>query len=136
MAHAKLQPSEIFETFDENPVGTASLAQVHRATLKSTGETVAVKVQHLKVRNYSYVDQETMYLLVRGVKLVFPAFQFMWLADTIRRALPLELSFTTEGKHAERVGALLGHYEWLTIPEAYRRFRMGIKHTKTLLEPF
>lgn len=37
--------SEIFEEFDPQPLGVASLAQVHKGRLKETGEVVAVKVR-------------------------------------------------------------------------------------------
>ena len=37
---------EVFSSFSEKPIASASLAQVHKAILKSTGEVVAVKVQH------------------------------------------------------------------------------------------
>ena len=37
---------DVFSEFSETPVASASLAQVHRARLKSTGEVVAVKIQH------------------------------------------------------------------------------------------
>lgn len=37
------EPGEEFASFDESPVGSASVAQVHRAVLK-TGEEVAVKI--------------------------------------------------------------------------------------------
>ena len=37
---------DLFSEFSKTPVASASLGQVHKATLKSTGETVAVKVQH------------------------------------------------------------------------------------------
>ena len=45
--------------FEEEPVGTASLAQVHRARLKD-GSRVAVKVQHPRVKAHSFVDMKTM----------------------------------------------------------------------------
>ena len=72
---------DVFSSFDEKPLGVASLAQVHKATLKSTGEVVAVKVQHRYVKKHSFVDIYTMDFLVRVVKTVFPQFEFMWLAD-------------------------------------------------------
>ena len=37
---------ELFEHFEERPIASASLGQVHKARLRTTGETVAVKVQH------------------------------------------------------------------------------------------
>ena len=40
----KVDPNVIFREFDETPIASASIAQVHKATLHS-GETVAVKVQ-------------------------------------------------------------------------------------------
>ena len=43
-------PEEIFESFTQEPLASASIAQVHKATLKASvegreGEVVAVKVQ-------------------------------------------------------------------------------------------
>lgn len=37
---------EVFSSFDEIPIGCASIGQAHRATLRSTGERVVVKVQN------------------------------------------------------------------------------------------
>jgi len=78
---------------------------------------VAVKVQHRFVRNHSFVDIYTMDFLVRVVKYVFPQFEFMWLAEEMKKNLPLELAFTQEGKNAEKISALLGKFEWLKVPE-------------------
>ena len=46
MLQEELQGSadELFDTFDEEPAASASIAQVHRATIN--GEQLAVKVQH------------------------------------------------------------------------------------------
>lgn len=54
-----LQPKELFIEFDPEPLGTASLAQVHRARLKD-GREVAVKVQHPTVKSHSKIDMKGM----------------------------------------------------------------------------
>jgi predicted unusual protein kinase regulating ubiquinone biosynthesis (AarF/ABC1/UbiB family) len=41
---------DIFSEFDKEPVAAASLAQVHRAILRETGEVVAVKLQFPRLR--------------------------------------------------------------------------------------
>lgn len=42
--------SEIFDDFDPNPIGVASLAQVHVGRHKASGREVAVKVWQLSLR--------------------------------------------------------------------------------------
>lgn len=113
------EPEDVFETFDERPLGTASLAQVHRATLRESGEEVAVKVQHRYVKKHSFVDIYTMDFLVKSVKFFFPQFEFMWLAEEMKKNLPLELSFTQEGRNAERISLLMEDFRWLKIPEIH-----------------
>jgi len=115
----KREPEDIFSEFDERPLGTASLAQVHRARLKDTNEEVAVKVQHRYVKNHSFGDIYTMEFLVHTVKYFFPQFEFMWLAEEMRKNLPLELSFIQEGKNAEKVSNMLQHFSWLVVPKIY-----------------
>ena len=43
--------SDHFRDFDPNPVATASIAQVHNATLKSNGKKVVVKVRIADVKS-------------------------------------------------------------------------------------
>ena len=50
---------KLFLNFEEKPLGAASLAQVHKATLKD-GRTVAVKVQHRDVQKNAAVDMKTV----------------------------------------------------------------------------
>ncbi|EEC02339.1 conserved hypothetical protein, partial [Ixodes scapularis] len=110
----KAEPEEIFASFSERPIGAASLAQVHRATLHS-GETVAVKVQHPSVLGNSVVDMATMELLVNIVAKLFPEFSLMWLAEETKRNLPLELNFVNEAHNQERVRRMFSHFDWLVV---------------------
>lgn len=60
-----------------------------------------------------------MDFLVRVVNNVFPQFEFMWLAEEMRKNLPLELDFTQEGKNAEKVSKMYSNYDWLKVPKIY-----------------
>ena len=53
------QVENMFVEFDPEPLGAASLAQVHKAKM-SDGRVVAVKIQHPKVKAHSFVDIRTM----------------------------------------------------------------------------
>jgi hypothetical protein len=55
---------EVFETFHSEPIGVASLAQVHVAKYRKTGEEVAVKVQHPSLREFAEIDMRTVEVIV------------------------------------------------------------------------
>ncbi|XP_071486995.1 aarF domain-containing protein kinase 1-like [Diadema antillarum] len=109
---------DVFNEFSPEPVGTASLAQVHKAVLKD-GTPVAVKVQHPNVKAYSEVDMQTVEFLLNAVARIFPEFEFLWLAEEMREKLPLELDFHKEGKNAEKVAKMLQHFKFLKVPKVY-----------------
>ena len=110
---------ELFSEFDEKPLGTASLAQVHRAILKETGEQVAVKIQHKDVKNNSTIDIITMDFFFNLVHRSFPAWSMQWLAEEMRINLPLELDFLNEGKNCERIQEMLKKFSWFKTPAIY-----------------
>nr|XP_045009992.1 aarF domain-containing protein kinase 1 isoform X2 [Jaculus jaculus] len=109
---------DLFLSFDDTPLGAASLAQVHKAVLRD-GRTVAVKVQHPKVQAQSSKDILLMEVLVLAVKQLFPEFEFMWLVDEAKKNLPLELDFLNEGRNAEKVARMLKHFDFLKVPQIY-----------------
>src|SRR5688572_15571150 len=51
---------EVFETFEATPVASASIAQVHRATLRDQRKRVAVKVQRPDLGSSLLLDLETL----------------------------------------------------------------------------
>ncbi|KAJ2004578.1 hypothetical protein GGI04_002561 [Coemansia thaxteri] len=95
--------AELFSEFDPAPIGVASLAQVHRAVLRETGEEVAVKVQHPMVRTYSDIDIATVSVMFEFIHSVFPDFKFMWLSAEMKGSLPVELDFRNDKSNAEQV---------------------------------
>lgn len=70
-----MKPEDIFLKVDDVPVGCASLAQVHRGTLKN-GEDVAIKVQYPTVARNTQVDLRNMELVTKVCAKVFKNFQY------------------------------------------------------------
>jgi len=72
-------PDVLFATFDRTPVASASVAQVHRATLAS-GEELAVKVRRPGLDDIVWFDLSVMRLFARVIAIV----------PTIRLLAPVE----------------------------------------------
>jgi aarF domain-containing kinase len=94
--------SDMFETFDREPIGSASLAQVHRATLKGTGQRVAVKVQHPHLAEWVPLDMRLTSFSFETLKRWFPEYDLSWLSSEMEVSLPQELDFALEGANAMR----------------------------------
>lgn len=93
--------SEIFDYFNPDPIGVASLAQVHIAHHRESGKTVAVKLQHPHLLEFSEIDMEMVELTLGWIKRWFPEFEFTWLGEEMRENLPKELDFTNEARNAK-----------------------------------
>ena len=93
---------EHFEEFAREPIGAASLAQVHLATLKDTGKKVAVKVQHPALEEWVPLDLTLTKFTFSTLKRFFPEYDLEWLSNEMEASLPVELDFALEGKNALR----------------------------------
>ena len=98
---------ELFDRFEPTPIASASLAQVHVAYDKETGEKLAVKVQHRGLRETSAGDIYAVCLVVSVIDSLFQDFTFKWIADEMAPQLPKELDFTMEGRNAEKAEAYI-----------------------------
>lgn len=93
---------EYFQEFEEKPIGAASLAQVHIAKVKGTGERVAVKVQHPNLDEWAPLDLALTRFTFATLKRVFPEYDLTWLAEEMEVSLPQELDFHREAQNAIR----------------------------------
>jgi aarF domain-containing kinase len=89
-----------FKTFAFEPIGAASLAQVHIATLKDTNQKVAVKVQHPALKNWAPLDLALTRFTFAMLKRFFPDYDLEWLSSEMEYSLPKELDFALEGQNA------------------------------------
>jgi len=94
--------SDYFGSFEKVPIGAASLAQVHRATMKDTGQEVAVKVQHPSLQEWVPLDLALTRYTFHTLKWCFPEYDLSWLSDEMESSLPKELDFAAEGENAMR----------------------------------
>lgn len=96
-------PSEIFARFDMEPIGSASIGQVHSAQLK-TGEEVVVKVQRPGVEALVEEDLAILRDLSRAAGRTFwgRIYDLPALVDEFASILRRELDYLVEGQNAER----------------------------------
>lgn len=111
--------SKLFETFDDAPLGSASLAQVHRAVLRD-GREVAVKVQRPGIGDTIRADFEALAGIADqldkrtdiGRRLKFSD----WVHE-MRRSLLAELDYRVEAENLERFGRHFDGYARLVVPQ-------------------
>jgi ubiquinone biosynthesis protein len=92
------RPSDLFKDFDEAPFASASIAQVHRATLP-TGDKVCVKVQRPGVRETLELDimiLEDLARLLEGYVPESRQYDPTGLVKEFERTSRREVDFTTE----------------------------------------
>ncbi|KAI0402520.1 ABC1-domain-containing protein [Xylaria palmicola] len=93
---------DYFSDFAQEPIGAASLAQVHLATVKETGQRVAVKVQHPTLAQWAPLDMALTKFTFTTLKRFFPEYDLEWLSSEMEASLPQELDFQLEANNAIR----------------------------------
>ena len=107
-----------FSDFDERPLAAASLAQVHRAELRS-GRQVVVKVQRPGVRELVHEDMAALGELAEFADAhtdVGRRFGLSELLQQFRRSLTGELDYQREAANLIRVRDLLAAHPRMLVP--------------------
>jgi ubiquinone biosynthesis protein len=124
LLHAELgrSPDEVFATFDHEPIAAASVAEVHRATLRDGGARVVVKVQRPGVRDLVERDLSIMLRLAmraeqrtdwgRSANVEAIAREF---GEYVMR----ELDFDREARNVAEVEAALRLTPEVRVPTVY-----------------
>nr|WP_317379106.1 AarF/UbiB family protein [uncultured Faecalimonas sp.] len=114
---------EIFESIEEKPLGSASIAQVHRAVLKS-GEQVVIKVQRKGI--YEKMARD-IGLLHRAVKLVPPVslkemVDLDMVLDELWAVTREEMNFLTEASNMEEFARRNKGILFVRVPALYQAY--------------
>lgn len=118
---AKLR--RLFEHVEETPIGVASLAQVHRATLRD-GRVVALKVQRPGMEEDVERNLQALETLARAAEGISDGARRIGLQDWVaelRRMLVSELDYRQEAENLERFARHLAAEDVLAVPAPVMR---------------
>lgn len=111
--------SKAFSSFDEEPLASASIGQVHKATLRS-GKPVAVKIQRPGIRKQFLADLDTLKeladLAVKHTE-VAKKYAFDDVLAELRHILLQELDYNREAQNLATLGANLKEFKSLIVPQ-------------------
>lgn len=115
---------EDFESIDETCLGSASIAQVHAATLK-TGQRVVLKIQRPKI--YEWMERDVA-LLRKAVKIlnlsdiVSSVVDLNMVIDEFWYTAKQEMDFTNEAKFAKRFKKEYEDCKFIDAPKIYDEY--------------
>lgn len=116
--------SKLFETFDEEPLGSASLGQVHAATLRG-GRSVVVKVQRPNIRKQLADDLDFFRELATFMTNHTQAGErvdMVGVVAQLERALLDELDYRIEARNAATFRRALAEFPALLVPKVIEGF--------------
>jgi ubiquinone biosynthesis protein len=114
----------LFQSFDCEPLATASMAQVHRAVLPD-GAEVVVKVQRPQVRKRIEVDLAVLGEMARFASrhTTFGArFDLPQMVRELEQSLRQELDFRQEADNTRLIGRQIADFSLLATPTVYDKY--------------
>lgn len=113
---------DVFSEFDEAPIASASLAQVHRARLRD-GREVAVKVQYPDIEDIIRTDLANMERICRIYEFFDrQPLELLPLLTELTSHIGFELDFVREASFGARVRDLFASDDRVLIPESYPEY--------------
>ncbi|NRB39697.1 MAG: AarF/ABC1/UbiB kinase family protein [Pseudomonadales bacterium] len=118
------QLGKAYSEFDieQDPIGAASLAQVHRAVHRPTGASVCLKVQYPEVVAAIDSDIDSIITLLKVLRLVSASTAFNDWVDEMRHLLHLEVDYLREAEMTRRFYTRLEGDAIFIVPQIYAEF--------------
>ncbi len=112
---------DVFASIDREALAAASLAQVHRATLRD-GREVVLKIQYPEIRRMIPLDLGLLRRVARVVQRIQGLIDVRSLVNEVTRFIELELDFEREVRATERLAETLADCPDVRIPRVHREF--------------
>ena len=109
-------------TIDHEPLGTASLAQVHRATRKSDGLELVLKIQYPGVADAIDSDMSLFKNMLKLTRMVPQTREFDQWFDEVREMMHREVSYDIEAATTRRFAERLKDDPRYIVPEIIDEF--------------
>lgn len=112
---------DLFLTFEEQPLASASIGQVHKAVLKN-GDEVVVKVQRPHIQETIETDLEILFNIARIAENRTNwgrLYQPVDIVEEFAQAIRNELDYLAEGRNAERFANNFADDATVVTPKVY-----------------
>jgi ubiquinone biosynthesis protein len=116
-----------FASVSETPIGAASIAQVHRATLKD-GSEVVLKIQRPRLERVINTDLDILLGLASLVEERIPEaihYNPFALVNEFARTLRLECNFRKEARNLERFREMIEEEPGVIVPKIHHHLSTG-----------
>jgi ubiquinone biosynthesis protein len=116
---------EVYSDFNEEPLGSASIGQVYKATLKESGMDVAVKVQKPGIYDVIIPDVKILNRLAETVDKHISksrTYNLPAMAKEFERSIFKELNYLEEVKNIGKITKNFEEVEYIKIPEVYPKY--------------
>jgi predicted unusual protein kinase regulating ubiquinone biosynthesis (AarF/ABC1/UbiB family) len=108
--------SEVFASFEEEPIAAASIGQVYRATLKD-GRDVAVKVQYPGVASAVRADMQNLDMIMRLLKRMTPGMDVKAITAEIKDRIVEELDYELEAQNQRSLARIFEGHPFIVVPK-------------------
>src|SRR5687768_15432600 len=112
---------EVFATFDEKAVASASIGQVHHATLP-TGEEVAVKVQYPGVDEAVRSDLKNVSAMTKLAVAIAPNLDPKEVANEVKDRVLEELDYHREASNQQKFAELYDGHPFVVVPKVFKKY--------------
>ncbi len=123
-SHLGRPVQEIFRHIDPKPIGSASIAQVHKAELVS-GEVVAIKIKRPDIEPTIQADLRILTHLANLIESEIPEvrrYQPVQMVQYFARSLAKETDLSVELRYMQRFEATFAEHEYIHIPRVYQEY--------------